>query len=65
MVSDLISSGSASSHMLYTGLLSLQLKMFPYLEEQILGGEVIHQADVVLIHHGQLATATAEVKAAH
>ena len=39
--------------------------MVPYLEEQILGGEVVHQADVVFIHHGQLATATAEVKAAH
>lgn len=39
--------------------------MFSYLEQQILGGEVVYQTDVVFIHHGQLATATAEVKAAH
>ena len=36
-----------------------------YLEEQVLGGEVVHQADVVLVHHRQLAAAAAQVQAAH
>ena len=44
---------------------TLGRKSSRHLEEQILGGEVVHQADVVLIHHSQLPTATAKVKAAY
>lgn len=35
------------------------------LKEQLLGTDVIHQAGVVLIHHGQLTPGGAHIEAAH
>ena len=36
-----------------------------HLEEQLLGVDVVHQAHVVLVHHGQLVAGGTHVQAAH
>lgn len=37
----------------------------PHLKEQLLGVDVVDQAGVVLVHHGQLVAGRAHVQAAH
>lgn len=41
------------------------LRVSFHLEQQLLGVDVIDQAGVVLVHHGQLAAGRAHVQAAH
>lgn len=36
-----------------------------HLEEQLLGVDVVDEAGVILIHHGQLGAGRAQVQAAH